>query len=281
MVRAAALVGAVGGVGFQAVDDYLSGDFGERTWQENLQTYGIAALEGATVGAVAATAGLVAPAVGLGAGATAVAVGGTTGIGTGLATTTYAYDNNGNLTSVGAKLFSWNYRDRLTQVATGTATTTYGYDHNNQRTRMTVLGVGTTTFAGKWFDKFVSTTGATSTSYIFANDVLIATVEGNGNSTSTKFIHGDHLGGTNVVTNASGTVVQVLDYYPYGASRINNSTGGADVKRKYDGMERDNSTGLDYALARYYDNTRGQFLSEDPVFWELGLNGETGTGTVN
>ena len=39
-------------------------------------------------------------------------------------------------------------------------------------------------------------------------------------------------------------------------------------------MERDNSTGLDYALARYYDNTRGQFLSEDPVFWELGLSSE-------
>ena len=84
-----------------------------------------------------------------------------------------------------------------------------------------------------------------------------------------SYIHTDHLGGTNVTTDESGEVSQVLDYYPYGDERIDNQYGDIDEKRKYAGMERDESTGLDYAINRYYDNTRGQFLSQDPVFWEI------------
>ena len=85
-----------------------------------------------------------------------------------------------------------------------------------------------------------------------------------------RYIHPDHLNSTNVVTDDNGSVVQALDYYPYGSARINSSTGGFDQKKMFASMERDNSTSLDYAMARYYDNTRGQFLSEDPVFWEIG-----------
>ena len=69
---------------------------------------------------------------------------------------------------------------------------------------------------------------------------------------------------------SSGTIVQVLDYYPYGANRINSSIG-SDTKKKFAGMDRDTQTGLDYAMARYYNNTQGQFTSQDPVFWEIGL----------
>jgi RHS repeat-associated protein len=29
---------------------------------------------------------------------------------------------------------------------------------------------------------------------------------------------------------------------------------------------------LDYLNARYYESTRGQFISQDPVFWEIGLS---------
>jgi len=85
----------------------------------------------------------------------------------------------------------------------------------------------------------------------------------------TRFIHPDHLGSANVVTNASGTVVQTLDYYPYGATRISTNTGGADSARKYIGQFAD-SSGLDYLNARYYSSDRGQFISEDPASLVLG-----------
>jgi RHS repeat-associated protein len=72
-------------------------------------------------------------------------------------------------------------------------------------------------------------------------------------------------------TYETGTVVQTLDYYPYGATRISSSVGGADSARKYIGQFADIS-GLDYLNARYYESARGQFISQDPVFWEIGLS---------
>src|SRR5271165_4805600 len=68
-----------------------------------------------------------------------------------------------------------------------------------------------------------------------------------------------------------GTVstVQTLDYYPFGATRISVSTS-TNEQRKYIDQFSDVS-GLDYLNARYYDSGRGQFLSQDPVFWEIGL----------
>jgi RHS repeat-associated protein len=89
-------------------------------------------------------------------------------------------------------------------------------------------------------------------------------------SAKTLYIHPDHLGSTNVVTDASGTVAQTLDFYPYGATRISNGTG-ANEKRQFIGQFSDDS-GLSYFQARYYDPTRGQFISQDPVFWSQEQN---------
>lgn len=188
-----------------------------------------------------------------------------TSIGDGMATTTYSYDNNGNLTSAGAFAYTWDYRNRLTQVATGTATTTFGYDYNNDRV-FKGNGVATTTYVSKYFTQ----QGASTTAYIYLpNGELIVDVTGNGAATSTTYYHLDHLGSVNVTTDSDGLAVQVLDYYPYGSTRINNQTGSSDSERKFAGMRRDD-TGLDYAMNRYYDSARGQFSSEDPVHLAIG-----------
>jgi uncharacterized protein RhaS with RHS repeats len=104
-----------------------------------------------------------------------------------------------------------------------------------------------------------------STEYVFNGDSLLATVDQgfkNGSATGTaqtRYIHPDHLGSTNIVIDASGTVVQTLDCYPYGATRISQSTGGADSARKYIGQFAD-ASGLNYLQARYQDPQRGQFI---------------------
>jgi len=89
-------------------------------------------------------------------------------------------------------------------------------------------------------------------------------------ATTTNYLHADHLGGTNVVTNAAGSVTEVTDYYPYGSPRINTLSSGSVEQRKYIGEHFDTDTNLSYLNARYYEPTRGQFLSQDPVFWEIG-----------
>jgi RHS repeat-associated protein len=195
------------------------------------------------------------------------------------------YDNAGNLiqktTDGTSTTYVWDYANRLIALGVGGAgTTTYGYDVFGSR----VLQAGTTTtyiYPSKFYSIASSTLSgakyATTTEYIFNGDTLLSTIDrqtASGVATGspqTLFMHPDHLGSTNVVTNASGTVVQTLDYYPYGALRINSTVGGADSGRKYVNRFADQST-LDYMNARYYDPNRGQFISQDPTFWSLKMN---------
>jgi RHS repeat-associated protein len=68
------------------------------------------------------------------------------------------------------------------------------------------------------------------------------------------------------------TLIQTLDYYPYGTERID--TGTDISQRQFIGEMFDEETDLSYLNARYYEGSRGQFLSQDPVFWEIGLTND-------
>ncbi|KKW19642.1 MAG: RHS Repeat family [Parcubacteria group bacterium GW2011_GWA2_51_10] len=156
------------------------------------------------------------------------------------------------------------------------ATTTFGYDYSGQRV-FSQTASSTTVFPSKYFSvtsrTVASTTYATSTSYIFAGDTQVAYIEQdliNGSATGTPrtfYVHPDHLGSTNVITTASGTVQSVRDYLPFGSSRIN--SGDASLRRGYIG-EFEEGNNLSYLNARFYQSDRGQFLSQDPVFLALG-----------
>jgi RHS repeat-associated protein len=200
-----------------------------------------------------------------------------TQIANGLSTTTFTYDNDGNVTQKTTDgtttTYVWDYANRLTALGVLGATTTYGYDAFGNR----VLQTGTSTtyiYPNKWYGIASSTgTGAkysTTTEYVFNSDSLVATIDqqtAGGNATGTaktRYIHPDHLGSTNVVTDENGNLVQTLDYYPYGDTRISVATS-TNEKRKFIGQFTDDS-GLDYLNARYYDPAQGRFLSEDPVF---------------
>lgn len=77
--------------------------------------------------------------------------------------------------------------------------------------------------------------------------------------TTGSLLNGDTL----LSANESGTVVQWFDYAPYGSVI---ATGQTVAGRQYVNRFSDQSN-LDYLNARYYDPARGQFISQDPVFW--------------
>ena len=88
-----------------------------------------------------------------------------------------------------------------------------------------------------------------------------------GTTTAIKYIHPDHLGGANAVTDSAGLIAETLQYYPYGSLRTDTlSNSYVGQKRKYIGQQYDGSTGLNYLQARYQSPTRAQFISEDPIF---------------
>jgi RHS repeat-associated protein len=204
-----------------------------------------------------------------------------TQIANGLSTTTFAYDNDGNVTQKTVDgtttTYVWDYANRLIALGAGGATTTYGYDGLGQR----VIQTGTSTtylYPFNWYS-VASSTGAgakyaTTTDYVFGGDTLLATVDqqtaiGVATGTAkTRYVHADHLGSTNVVTDENDNVVQTLDYYLYGGTRISTNSG-TNEKRKYIGQFSDDS-GLSYLNARYMDPSRGQFTSEEPVELAIG-----------
>ena len=82
-------------------------------------------------------------------------------------------------------------------------------------------------------------------------------------SGSISYCHPDHLGSTSILTNASGVKEEDLVDYPYGETFTN--TGTANVAYKYTGKELDDSTGLYFYDARYYDAALGRFISPDTI----------------
>jgi len=191
-------------------------------------------------------------------------------------TTTYSYDANGNLLQAGGWNYMWDYLNRMLASGYANSTTTYAYDPSGARVLQTST-TSTTYYPNKYYSftstKIGANTYATSTNYIWNGDTLLATIDQklyNGAATGSpiaRYIHPDHLGSTNAVTDQNGALVQLLDYYPYGATRVSTSSYPTNEKRQYIDQFSDAQTGLNYLNARYYDAARGQFLSEDPVFW--------------
>ncbi|MGC2404456.1 MAG: FG-GAP-like repeat-containing protein [Acidobacteriaceae bacterium] len=80
------------------------------------------------------------------------------------------------------------------------------------------------------------------------------------------YYHLNHLGGVNMVTDSTGTVVEQQEYKPYGETYV--SAGTATMPFAYDGERPDGTnatTGLYYVNARYYCPQIGRFLSADSV----------------
>lgn len=186
---------------------------------------------------------------------------------TAIGSTSFSYDSNGNALTAGNLTNTWDYNNRLTQTVIGSGhsavTITYAYDQNGERIK---YGNGTTTI---YPSKYFYTDGTTPTKQIYANGLLIATVKGTGTGASAYAVNTDQLTGSNVATDSTGATKEVLDYYPFGTSRLDEQTG-FNEPIKFDGHLYDADTVLSYQDARYYNPASGRWLSEDPIYLEVG-----------
>lgn len=171
-------------------------------------------------------------------------------------------------TSTGSTMTNtWDYNDRLTQTqitGSGAATVTYAYDQNGERVQ---YGNGTTTTV--YPSKYYYTDGTTPTKQIYAAGQLIATIKGTGAGAAAYSVNTDQLTGANIVTDSTGAIKEVLDYYPFGTSRLDEQTG-FNEPIKFDGHLYDTDTAFSYQDARYYNPAFGRWLSEDPIYLEVG-----------
>ena len=183
---------------------------------------------------------------------------------------TLTYDENGNVTSVeNIATYAWNTKNQLVSLSplpsSPLPSASFVYDPEGTRIK-SVIGTNVTIypFAGFRYENDVI-----NKEISFDDGEAVASVEGSGEDVVIRFTHTDHLTGAGVVTNLSGTSVQILDYHPFGTERINEQTTTFDAHRKFAGHEFDDDIGLSYMIARYYNPTTGRFLSQDPVFINL------------
>jgi RHS repeat-associated protein len=99
--------------------------------------------------------------------------------------------------------------------------------------------------------------------HIFLGDMQIASISEN----EVTYYYRDHLGGTNVTTDADGNLKELIEYKPYGEFARREMYGdGADVAWFYfTGKPKDDETGLYYYGARYYDPVLGRFITADTM----------------
>jgi len=171
----------------------------------------------------------------------------------------YAYDANGNLTSGGGRTFVWNGWNQLASVTQAGVTETYADDAAGARVTRTSNGATVVTVADLW-ERTVG--GATTHFYRFGADVIGVRRSDQG----TQYLFSDHLGSVSAATNASGALVGMQHYDPWGRVR----TGGIGLTaRTFTGQRRD-ATGLLEYHARYDDPTLGRFISPDSIVPEPG-----------
>lgn len=84
------------------------------------------------------------------------------------------------------------------------------------------------------------------------------------------YVHTDHLGTPQVLTDESGGVVWRASYAPFGKASI--PVEMVEMNVRFPGQYYDLETGLHYNYFRYYDPATGRYITSDPIGLDGGLN---------
>jgi len=193
----------------------------------------------------------------------------------------YAYDNNGNLTSetnsTGTTNYAWDFENRLTQVTlpNSSGTVSFKYDPFGRR----IQKVST------------QNSSSTTTNYVYnGSDIRANTIEQVDNvgnilaryaqgpgidrplaesiTGTTSYYEQDGLGSVTSLRTSTGALAKTDAFDSYG--KLTASSGTLSNPFQFTGREFDPETQLYFYRSRYYDNSAGRFLSEDPTGFDGG-----------
>jgi RHS repeat-associated protein len=173
--------------------------------------------------------------------------------------TNYTNDNTGARLSKANGTINWTYQydgeSRLIKALNnGAVVTENAYDGSGMRVKKIADGK-TVYFVYNGNDPLIeySATDSKYTYYVYAGKQAVAEETGG----VVRYYHKDHLGSTRVVTDVSGAKVAEYTYEPFGKV-----IAGTDGEQSFTGKKED-STGLIYFGARFYDPEIGRFITAD------------------
>ena len=189
-------------------------------------------------------------------------------------TNSYAYDDNGNLSSITPPseidyYYTWDYENRLTKIKKAGS-------GKNDSLLLTYCGLGkrikkvhtgdpdTTRYGydGMYAVVEFGDTDTLTSKYVYANGLLLGRYDASGVK---YYYHHDGLGSTIGITDASKAVAISYLYDDFG--KVIDKTGNISNRYMYTGQEYDSDIANieQYNLrARYYNFDYGRFISEDP-----------------
>ena len=187
---------------------------------------------------------------------------------------TLAYGTSGNTASdddgagtVLTKLY--DSTDRLAEVKNGAATVA-AYLHNAQGQRVAkTVGAAVTHYiydlGGNLIAEADGGTGGASAEYVALEGKPLAWIA----TGAIYWVHGDHLGTPQVLTDAAGAAVWDATYRPFGEATV---SGAPTFNLRFPGQYEDAETGSHYNYFRDYDPATGRYIQSDPIGLRGGWN---------
>ena len=186
---------------------------------------------------------------------------------------TLSYDANGNLQSDGARTYTWDALDQLSQVTSGSATVAYGYDGLGQRINKNVNGTTTQWLydRGAIYGQYGTSWSNPTARYSYTGvdqPLLQGQVNADGSDGTANFYLADGLGSVTAMANSNNGTLATQRFDAWGNPI---ASSGTIPQFGYTGREPD-ETGLVFYRARYYVPGIGRFASRDPSGMAGGLN---------
>ncbi|AUX30840.1 MULTISPECIES: RHS repeat-associated core domain-containing protein [Sorangium] len=192
---------------------------------------------------------------------------------TGAGTDSFSYDAVGNqIARPGGTTVRYTPFDLPERITQGASTVTFGYDGDQQRIRKTTPEQETLYFDDLYERITKAASGTVEHRYhVRSPERVVVIVTRGGSDAGTRYVHVDHLGSVDALTDEDGDVIERRSYDPFGQRR--NPVWGepapasfsSETTQGFTGHESDDELGLVNMKGRLYDPKIGRFLTTDPI----------------
>jgi RHS repeat-associated protein len=189
----------------------------------------------------------------------------------------YGYDQRGDQKTAPGRTTTYTNFSLPHTISANGVTTSFAYDGARARVLKTSSSGTAIVTLGGLYERRVTGTLATDVFYAVEANRAVAQISINESSTGgteqpTLYLHDDHIGSVQMVTNPSGKIVALQSFDPFGA-RV--GTAPAGVRVGFEALEEDDDLGLVNMQGRVYDPAQARFVTADPLtrgFLTQGLN---------